>query len=188
MESHKPSQRGDSGMGLRPERRGPRLHRTGCRHCSRWQDCGALRLSQSQIWHSGSRHPCGLPSRLNEVPNFRRGALLPRQFRQEGPLGGLITIPRRQDIVFKPRGITVIGSSPGITGRPHHVWFAANAVIRFAFHGWGYHECNTGAARRRRLRVYYRVMVRRVEWFEQAIARAQRVTVRIHTRIRLRDE
>ena len=24
------------GMELRPERRGPRLHRIGCRHCSRW--------------------------------------------------------------------------------------------------------------------------------------------------------
>jgi hypothetical protein len=35
---------------------------------------------------SGPRHPCGLPSRLNEVPNFRRGALLPRRFRREGPL------------------------------------------------------------------------------------------------------
>jgi hypothetical protein len=40
---------GNSRMGLRPERRGPRLHRTGCRHCSRWQDRCALRLSQSQI-------------------------------------------------------------------------------------------------------------------------------------------
>jgi SnoaL-like domain len=30
--STSPAQRGDSGMGLRPERRGTRIHRIGCRH------------------------------------------------------------------------------------------------------------------------------------------------------------
>ena len=56
---------------------------------------------------SGPRHPCGLPSRLKGVPNFRRDALLPLQFRQEGLFRGLITISRRQGIVFKQRGITL---------------------------------------------------------------------------------
>src|SRR5262249_61824891 len=36
-------------MELRPERRSPRLHWTGCRHYSRWQDRCPLRLSQSQV-------------------------------------------------------------------------------------------------------------------------------------------
>jgi hypothetical protein len=42
-------------MGLRPERRHPGLHRTGCRHCPRGQDRCALCLSQSHIC-IGARH------------------------------------------------------------------------------------------------------------------------------------
>ena len=45
---------GNSSMGLRPERRGPRLHLLGCRHCSRRKDRCALRLSQSQICITGA--------------------------------------------------------------------------------------------------------------------------------------
>ena len=50
---------GISGMGLGPERRIPRVHRTGCRHCSRWQDRCALCLSQSEISIAG-QPACGL--------------------------------------------------------------------------------------------------------------------------------
>ena len=57
-----PAQWRDFGMGLRPERRGSGLHRTGCRHCSRWQNRCALRLSRSQTCVGGARQPCGLPS------------------------------------------------------------------------------------------------------------------------------
>ena len=60
MDSHKPCIMGNSGVGLGPERRGPRLHRSGCRHCSRWQDCCALCLSQSQICIAGAA-----PSRVS---------------------------------------------------------------------------------------------------------------------------
>jgi hypothetical protein len=49
-----PAQWRDSSMELRPEGRATRIHRTGCRHCSRWQDCCALRLSQSQICIAGA--------------------------------------------------------------------------------------------------------------------------------------
>jgi hypothetical protein len=58
---------------------------------------------------SGPRHPCGLPSRLNEF------------------VGGLITRPRRRDIVFKPRGITV-GESPHRV-RPGHRAMSAECPV-----------------------------------------------------------
>ena len=58
---------------------------------------------------SGPRHPCGLPSRLNEF------------------VGGLITRPRRRDIVFKPRGITV-GESPDRV-RPGHRAMSAECPV-----------------------------------------------------------
>jgi hypothetical protein len=78
MESHKPAQRRDSGMGLRSERRGPRLHRTGCRHCSRWQDRRALRFPQSQICiaHRGTL-AAYLASALPQSADLDLGGYLP---------------------------------------------------------------------------------------------------------------
>ena len=110
-----PAQRGDFGMA---QARKARPLTTPDWMSSLFAMARSLRSTSFSIPNllSGPRHPCGLPSRLNEVPSFRRGALLPRQFRQEGPLGGLITIPRRQDIVFKPRGITV-GQCPDRVNR-----------------------------------------------------------------------
>jgi hypothetical protein len=107
MESHKPCTTGGFWHGAQARKARPLT--TPDWMSSLFAMARSLRSTSFSIpnLHSAARHPCGLPSRPKGVPNFGRRALLPRQVRQEGPFGRLVTIPRRQDFLFKPRDITV---------------------------------------------------------------------------------